>query len=378
MTDRRLLALQTIFALNGLGIAVWFPRIPDVKEALGLDLVTLALCLFGLPVGTMLGLLVTGRITLVLGLKRTCLLFGPGFLIAMIGPGFATDAVTLFAALFVAGLAVAMIEVGMNAKASQMEQASGRRLMTRCHAFWSFGTVGGGAIGGAFAEAGWSLLGQQLVLQPVFALATLAAARHLAPDAPAAPAARRGFTWPAAALLALCLVPLGALLVEGAMMEWSALVMRDTRAAGPFTAGLGLSVFALAMATGRLAGDRLAELFGPRRVIVASGLAMAAGIAGFALLPSIPLALAAAAVTGLGAANVYPLALSLAAQLPGRRPEENVATVALIAFSAFLLGPPLIGTLGSVFGLTTAIALLTPLGLVPLAILGRDAARARA
>ena len=29
----------------------------------------------------------------------------------------------------------------MNAKASQTERVLGRRIMTRCHAFWSFGTV---------------------------------------------------------------------------------------------------------------------------------------------------------------------------------------------------------------------------------------------
>ena len=374
MPYRPLFALQMVFALNGLAIAVWFPRIPDVKAALGLDLMALALCLFGLPAGTMLGLLTVSRVTRALGLKRACLLAGPGFPLAMIGPGLAPNAALLFLSLFLAGLVVAFIEVAMNAKASQMERASGRRLMTRCHAFWSFGTVAGGATGGAFAEAGVPFLAQQALLEPLFALGTLLAARHLIPDEARAPGPEAGFRWPGAALLALCLVPLGALLVEGAMMEWSALFLRQDRLASPLTAGLGLSTFALAMASGRLAGDRLAELFGPRRVIVASGLLMAVGIAAFALAP-LALALPAAALTGLGAANVYPLALSIAAQLPGRRPEENVATVALIAFTAFLIGPPLIGTLASLLGLVAALAALAPLGLIPLAILGRTRRR---
>lgn len=378
MPARRLLALQAIFALNALGLAVWFPRIPDVKEALDLDLLTLAFSLFGLPAGTMIGLLLVGRATLALGINRSVRIAGPGFLIAMIGPGLATGAPSLFATLFLAGLVIALIEVAMNAKASQMEREGGRRLMTRCHAFWSFGTVAGAPVGGLFAEAGISILAQQIVLQPVFALLTLAAARHLVPD-PVRPekpiGAARRLGLPNAVLLALCLVPLGALMVEGAMLEWSALFMRQELAAGPFAAGLALAIFALAMACARLAGDRVAELFGPRRIIVLSGLAMAAGIAGFALAPTagfglVP-ALAAAALAGLGAANVYPLALSLAAQIPGRRPEENVAIVALISFTAFLIGPPLIGSLGSLFGLGLAIAMLAPLGLLPLVILGR-------
>ena len=67
----RLFALQMVFALNAIGLAVWFPRIPDVKEALGLDVLTLAFCLFGMPVGTMLGFLSVGRIIRRLGTRAT-------------------------------------------------------------------------------------------------------------------------------------------------------------------------------------------------------------------------------------------------------------------------------------------------------------------
>jgi MFS family permease len=371
IADRRLLALQSIFALNALGLAVWLPRIPDVKAALGLDVLMLAFCLLGLPAGTLLGFLTVTRVTGALGIRRTVAVAGALFLLAMIGPGLATDAARLFAALFVAGLAVAATEVAMNAKASQMERATGRRLMTRCHAFWSFGMVLGAPIGGAFAQAGVGLLPQQLLLQPVLALATVLAARRLIADEPAPAEPARGLTWPTRALLALCLLPIGALLVEGAMLEWSALYLRQDRGAAPFSAGLGLSVFALAMALARLGGDRAAEAAGAGRVLAISGLAMGAGVLGFALAPSVAAALPFAALAGLGAGNIYPLALSLAAPLPGRRPEENVATLSLIGFSAFLIGPPLIGGLASVFGLAGALGLLAPLGLVPLAMLGR-------
>ena len=68
-------------------------------------------------------------------------------------------------------------------------------------------------------------------------------------------------------------MPIGALLIEGAMMEWSALLMREWKGAGPFVTGVTFSVFALAMAVARLTGDRLAERFGPRPVILRLGAA---------------------------------------------------------------------------------------------------------
>ena len=113
---------------------------------------------------------------------------------------------------------------------------------------------------------------------------------------------------------------------------------------------------------------------GPRPVMLASGFAMAAGIVGFGLAPGLWLSLPAALLVGAGCGNIYPLTMSMVGQLPAARPERNVATLALVAFTAFLIGPPLIGTLAHVVGLPLALALLAPLGLAPLALVPRPAA----
>jgi MFS family permease len=368
----RLFALQMVFALNAIGLAVWFPRIPDVKEALDLDVLTLAFCLFGMPAGTMLGFLSVSRIVLRIGLRNTCLWGGSLFLVSFIGPALAPNAVLLGLSLFVCGLTIATIEVSMNAKASQTERVLGRRIMTRCHAFWSFGTVAGAMLGGAFAENGIGFLTQQLVLQPLFAALSAFFALRLIADEPAPEAEpERGYALPSLALVLLCLVPIGALLIEGAMMEWSALLMREDKGAGPFVTALTFGVFALAMALTRLAGDRLAEQFGPRAIILRSGLVMGAGILAFGLSPGLWVSIPAAVLVGIGCGNIYPLTMSMVGQVPGPRPERNVATLALVAFTAFLVGPPLIGTVASLVGLPWALALLAPLGLAPLLLLSR-------
>jgi MFS family permease len=370
----RLRPLQLVFALNALGLSVWFPRIPDVKEALGLDVLTLAFCLFGMPLGTMLGFVTVPRLIRRIGTRRTVMWGGSIFLLAFIGPALAWSAPALGFALFLCGVTIATIEVSMNAKASQTERVIGRRIMTRCHAFWSFGTVIGALIAGVFAQRGIPFLTQQLVLQPLFAAATVYFALRLIPDdpEPADDEPARGFALPSTALLLMCLVPIGALLIEGAMMEWSALLMREWKGASPFVTALAFSVFAVAMAFSRLTGDALAERFGARAVMLGSGAVMAAGIVGFALAPGLWMSLPAAALTGAGAGNVYPLMMSIVGQLPGQRPEKNVATLALVAFTAFLVGPPLIGGLAHFIGLPWALAVLAPLGVAPLALLARQ------
>ena len=45
----------------------------------------------------------------------------------------------LFALLVPAGLCIGAIEIVVNLEADRVEHQTGRRLMNRAHAFWSFG-----------------------------------------------------------------------------------------------------------------------------------------------------------------------------------------------------------------------------------------------
>ena len=236
----RLLPLQMVFALNAVGLVGLVSAHPGREGGARARRADAGL----LPVrrcrrGRCSAFSSSARIIRRFGLRATCVWGGSGFLVSFIGPALAPNAVTLGLALFVCGLTIATIEVSMNAKASQTERVLGRRIMTRCHAFWSFGTVAGGAARRRVrAERRSSFLTQQLILQPIFAAATIFFALRLLADDPEPEAEpERGFSLPPLALLLLCLVPIGALLIEGAMMEWSALLMREDKGASPFVTG---------------------------------------------------------------------------------------------------------------------------------------------
>ncbi len=367
-----LAALRLVFALNGLGLALWLPRIPDVKAALGADLMSLALCFFMLPVGTMIGFVAAPRILARHGARSVCRWGGAGFILCFILPATAHSAPQLGGALLVTGLAVGSIEVAMNAKATEVERDVRRRIMSSCHAFWSLGGMVGAMLGGLSGQVGIPFLTQQLVLTPLFAALAFIIAGSLPGEVRVATetsprARRRGL--PTGPLLALCLLPIGALMIEGAMMEWSALYLEEAAGLGALPAGAVFATFALSMAASRMAGDGLTERFGPARVLKGSAMLAGAGVVAFATSRGLPQALPAVAVVGLGIANVYPLAMSLSATLPGRRVEDSIATVAFAAFTAFLVGPPLIGATGSALGLPTALLVLTPLALSPLLLI---------
>ncbi len=105
-------------------------------------------------------------------------------------------------------------------------------------------------------------------------------------------------------------------------------------------------------------------------IVRVSGFAACAGIVLFALAPSIVWAFLAAALSGAGVAIVFPLAVSAAANRPGRTPADNVAALNMIAFSAFLVAPPVIGFLSEAFGLRTALLCLAPVAFMTFVLAG--------
>lgn len=362
-------AIFAVFFLESSVLGHWIPRIPDIKTRLGLDDAELGLALLCLPLGTLTGLALAGRVIERTGLRGACRIFLPAWAMLFLLPALADSFAALGAALVVVGLSVGMIETAMNTEAARQESASGRRLMSRCHGFWSLGSMVGALCGAFVAQHGVGLAAHFAVAMPIVAVLGFAAASAL-PVAPAGPAVPAGdsplFRLPARAIVPLCLMPLGLMMVEGAFIDWSAVFARRVLEASPLAIGVVYAAFSLVMAVTRLSGDALAERHGDVAVARASAIAATLGIAGFALAPNVPVAFVAAAVAGAGVAIVYPLAITAVAARPGRSPTDNVAAMNMISFSAFLLAPPLIGFLSQATSLRVALLALVPLALTTL------------
>jgi MFS family permease len=118
------------------------------------------------------------------------------------------------------------------------------------------------------------------------------------------------------------------------------------------------------MAIVRLSGDSLATRFGDYPVVLWSSIAALFGILLFALASNTLVALFAAGLAGAGSAVVFPLAVTAAANRPGKSATENVVALNMIAFTAFFLAPPLIGFLSEAFSLRTALLALVPAAMV--------------
>jgi Major Facilitator Superfamily len=279
------------------------------------------------------------------------------------------------------GVAYGSLNVAMNSVAVDLVAALRRPVMPGFHAAWSFGGLAGAALGGLLAPHLSPL--RHLLLIALAGLAVSAAAgrvlltgaaglRDAATEAAAGPAragpARAGGLGPAwrAALRTGRIVGLFGLIAlcaaydEGAIGDWGALHLRQDLGAGAGLAAAGYAAFALAEASGRLAGTALLERFGRTRVLILGGLTACAGMLLASLAPDVRLALAGFAATGLGLANLFPAAITRAGLLAGA---DGVALTSTLGYGGFLLGPVAIGFLAGQAGLRAGLTTLAFLGL---------------
>jgi predicted MFS family arabinose efflux permease len=143
-------------------------------------------------------------------------------------------------------------------------------------------------------------------------------------------------------------------LVEGAILDWGALLTVERGLTGAAQAGIGYMLFSVAMALGRLLGDRIVAAIGPFATLVWGGLAVVIGIA-LALVPtSLPPVLAGFFLIGLGAANLVPVLLSAAGRQRIMAPGLAIAAVTTTGYAGVLLGPAVIGFVSHGTSLVTA------------------------
>lgn len=351
-----------------------YPRLPAIQDAMGVGEGALGFALIGAAVGTLLSLTFAGPVIEKIGYRRTLLTAIPVLSVFYAIAVWAQTPLALFLLLVPVGLTIGCIEIIINVEADRVEHAIGRRIMNRAHGFWSLGFFSAGIVGSFVAQTGLSPQAHLAIMIPLVIAATLVLLGRFQPaehrsggntdDTP-------HLARPTLAIMVLVAVCLSAMILEGANIDWSAIYMRDVFGAAPFWAGFAVALGAGAQAITRFFADSFVDRWSP--VVVARTLLSILGI-GTLLMFFTPwqwLGYVGVALIGVGTSALFPLAMSAAAQRTDRPAAINVAALAQISFSAFLLGPPLLGYIAEHFGIRWAFGVGIPL--VILSLLTADA-----
>lgn len=335
-TPRRSLLLLAVIYLGyislglpdgTLGVA-WPEIYPELKLPLGLagTILMLGMVLTGIAgfsSGWIIGRWRTGPVVLVSGV-----LTATGLFVLSQAQG----ALWLYAAAVPLGLGAGAVDAGLNGFVAR--HYSGRH-MTWLHACWGVGATSGPLFLGWALGAGHGWRGGYLMLGSIqmalavlflFTLKLWATVPGYSPDENHDGATSRTPTmgansfagWLSPVIFALYVA------VETTVGLWAGTVLVVRRGFAPETAALCIAGFYGALTAGRILVGFVVEHWGNRRVVTGGTLLAVAGLGAFAFATSVPAAVGALVLTGLGLAPVYP---ALMHEVPRRFAPAAVQTV---------------------------------------------------
>ncbi len=381
-----------IFFTNGIVLGGFAPRVPEIRDQLGVSYGTLGIGMAMWSVGALaLGLFAAALIRRFRS-SRVATVTMVASAAAMLAASLAHNVWAFGAALFVVGVTDSWVDVAQNAHGLRVQRLSKRSILNSFHALWSIGAVTGGLLGGLAAGLGvavpWQfLLGLVLVVAAnSIAYPMLLAGpepRHTGEegaDEAAMPHPQHlplrhvpSRTW--AVLGALTAIAIAAGWAEDAASTWSASYMRDELLAGATLAAGAFVAMQCCQFVGRLLGDGMVDRWGQRTIARWGGALVAVGMGLALAFPSPWATIAGFGAAGFGVATLIPGAMHAADELPGLRAGTGLTILSWLLRVAFLASPPVVGWIADQTSLRVGLLLVPAFGVLVILLAGAMATR---
>ncbi|MER5772442.1 MFS transporter [Streptomyces sp. NPDC001985] len=369
-------ALLLVFFVHGVVFALLVTRIPAIRDRYHLTGADLPLLLAAVPVLAGVGTLAVARVVRRFPPSTVIRVVQPVICLTLVGVGVGRSLWQLVLCLAVFGLLAGALEAVQSMTGVELERRYGRSIMLRFHGASSLGGIVGAALAWAGARGGFPLAAVYTVPVLVLLPAAVAAGRRLSPGpggstapAPARtrPAGGRRVPW--RPLLPLGLILTIAVVADSTAANWSATFVRDTLGGSEALATVPYALYMAATLLGRGFGDLAVRRWGAAAVVRTGAVVSSAGFAVLAAAPGPWAGVLGFGVLGAGLSVIIPQVFTVGARtLPGA-PDTAVARVNLFNYVGFLLGPPLVGAVGTAvsYRLAMCVPLVLVLGVVFLA-----------
>ncbi|MCP3910746.1 MAG: MFS transporter [Actinomycetia bacterium] len=364
--SRALQAVATQFFVNGAVFASFVPRLPEIRDQVGITVTQVGLLLSIAGLSGLAGSAVVSPAITRLGTRRVMLLGGSIISLSLGVVGLARSPLLLLVGL--AGMLAfdVLVDVAMNLQGSWLSARRHAPVMNRLHGLWSLGILIGGFAASRVAAAGVSVRGHLLAASGVLLLVCVNVSRHtLGVDGGPAPSSGRDQATAhhskgrPPALVFFLLAGAFALAIEATSIDWAAFRLVDDFGAEPGFAALGYVAVAGGMTAIRFVGDWMVVRLGTDRLLRAAAVAAAVGLAVACLTPSRYVSLAGFLVAGTGIGALMPALYDSAARHEGRPGAGLGALTAGLRIAAFVV-PLAVGALaGSQLSVGAAVALVT-------------------
>ncbi len=357
--SRAKLATRLAFVAAGFGVACWAPLVPFAKTRCHLGDDTMGLVLLLLGAGSIVAMPLAANLCARFSSKPVVLSGGVGLALILPLLSIVSSPIALGVALFAFGASLGSLDIAMNLHAVDVERVSEKPLMSGFHALFSVGAFLGSGIVTALLSRGIALglstifSSIVLVLLIVVALPRMLSNRERAKQPL--------FAIPRGVVLVIAIFAANSFLVEGALLNWSALLLVGEHLVSAAHGGLGYMFFSIAMTFSRFVGDGIVARFGNRLVLTLGGVIASLGLCGLLVAPVAWMGLVSFVFVGLGAANIVPILFRLAGTQRKMPKGLAVASLTTAGYAGMLTGPAAIGFLSKGIGLHNAFWFLAAL-----------------
>jgi MFS family permease len=359
-TRRSQLAVGSLFGALGFSYGTWTSRLPAIKANLGLSTSQVSVVLLFAALGAIFSFPVTAAALHRFGSRGASLLSGVLLAVGLVAFGLAPTWPIACAVMCAYGVLASTMDVAMNAQGVEVERATAQPVMSRLHAVFSLGTMAG-----AFFASGITNVTTSVPLHfAVAALAVLAATwlprAGLVADAKPIDGGTRSFALPRGAALLIGAMAFLGMIVEGSMVDWSTLYLKERAGASQQIAPLGIASLQGTMLVTRWFGDRARVRGGARKLLFGGSLLAGVSLAAALLIGGVAPALVGFGLFGIGVATVSPCVYAAGAR------EGGVALAAVMTLGSlgFLVGPLVIGAVAQSTNLSWGMAVVAAAAMV--------------
>jgi predicted MFS family arabinose efflux permease len=357
--SRAKLATRLAFVAAGFGVACWAPLVPFAKTRCNLGDDTMGLVLLLMGAGSIVAMPLAANLSARFSCKPVVLSAGMGLAVILPLLSIVSSPIALGAALFAFGGFLGSLDVAMNLHAVDVERTSEKPLMSGFHALFSIGGFLGSGLVTVLLSRGIAPGSSTILSSAILLLLILAALPRMLSNREANK--QPLFAIPRGVVLVIAIFAAISFLVEGALLDWSALLLIGERLVSAAHGGLGYMLFSIAMTLSRFAGDGIVARFGNRSVLTLGGMTALVGLCGLLLAPVAWIGLIGFVLVGLGAANIVPILFRLAGTQDTMPKGLAVAALTTAGYAGMLTGPAVIGFLSKEIGLHGAFWFLAAL-----------------
>jgi len=352
-------AVAAMFFANGFLTGSWAPQIPVFLTRLQISEFTLGLLILVFGVGALVAMPWCGWLIHKHGSRAVLRVFAVACSFALLAVVLAGSLPVAAVTMFLFGGLIGGMDVAMNANAVAVEGRLRRAVMSSSHGFWSLGGFAGAGMGGLMIQQ-YGAVAHASVVTAVAVLVVIAALRHLVAEDMQPVAQKARYALPRNAAVYLTgVIALFSMVPEGAVLDWAALYLRQELGSDIAVAGFAFAAFSATMAAMRFLGDGVRNRFGAVATLRGSSLLAATGMLAAGFAPNAWVAIAAFAISGLGIANMIPIAFSAAGNHTGVAPGAGLSTVTLMGYSGILVAPSAIGFIGERTGFAAVFVALS-------------------